>query len=60
MSQSVSLTDRSATLPATPDRARMNLVFVTVMLGMLLGAGPDDRLHGAADHRRRPWAAPDT
>jgi len=38
MSQSVSLTDRSATLPPTPDRARMNLVFVTVMLGMLLSA----------------------
>src|SRR6478609_11798085 len=38
MSQSVSLTDRSATLPPTPDRARMNLVFVTVMLGMLLAA----------------------
>lgn len=38
MSQTVAPTVPSATLPPTLGRARMNLVFVTVMLGMLLSA----------------------
>jgi len=38
MSQTVAPTAPSAALPTTLSRSRMNLVFVTVMLGMLLSA----------------------
>jgi len=38
MSQTVAPTTPSAALPTTLSRSRMNLVFVTVMLGMLLSA----------------------